>query len=146
MPLLWALVAVPIAIKGIAGRWCFRLKSPALALLALSPLAYLIAVPIILFAAQRVCESFIAIACFTDEGTGREILGVNGTFAVALTIALLAMTSVDAFIIRYGHSGSGTSSNTIASGAGWVLSTLSHLTLWIFWMAVYYDIQIPEYE
>jgi len=132
--------------KWAAARLLFRLHIPGSVLLGLSPLLYLPMTAFVLFATAKTSYRLGQIF-YRDSGDGRELLGFNVVFLMAFVVAFTAMSSADWLVVRGSLSrllsGDG-STKPRSMTAGWLLSGLANLSVWFFWIAMYFAIQVPH--
>jgi hypothetical protein len=132
--------------KWAAARLLFRLHIPGSVLLGLSPLLYLPMTAFVLFATANFSYRFSPIF-YRDGGDGRELLGFNVVFLAAFVIALVAMSLVDWVVVRGSllrlFEGDSSAKPRFMT-AGWLLSGLANLAVWLFWIAVYFAIQVSH--
>ena len=145
--LILAFVAGVLVAKWTAARLFFRLHIGGSVILGLSPLLYLPGTVFVLFATANVSYRFSALFYQDGGGDGKELLGFNVVFLAAFIVALAAMSLIDWVVVR----GSllrlfagGSSPERRFMTAGWLLSGLANLSVWFFWIAVYFAIQVPH--
>ena len=130
--------------KWAAARLFFRLHILGSVLLGLSPLLYLSMTAFVLFGTANLSYRFSPIL-YQDSGDGRELLGFNVVFLAAFVVALAAMSLIDWVVVRGSLLRlfeSGNSAERRFMTAGWLLSGLANLSVWFFWIAVYFAIQL----
>jgi hypothetical protein len=135
-----------VVAKWAAARLLFRLHIPGSVLLGLSPLLYLPMTAFVLFAtAKTSCR--LGSIFYRDSGDGRELLGFNVVFLMAFVVALGAMSLIDWVVVRGSFSrlvAGDRSTRARSMTGGWLLSGLANLSVWFFWIAVYFAIQVPH--
>lgn len=147
--LILAFVAGVLVAKWTAARLFFRLHIGGSVILGLSPLLYLPGTVFVLFATANVSYRFSALFYQDGGGDGKELLGFNVVFLAAFIVALAAMSLIDWVVVRGSlfRLRSGDNSNSATRRfmmAGWLLAGLANLSVWFFWIAVYYALQLPH--
>jgi len=140
-----AFVIATLAAKWAAARLLFRLNLIGSVLLGLSPLIYLPGIVVTLFATASVSYRFSSVF-YQDSGDGKEVLGMNAVFLTAFIVAFAATSLIDGMLVRASlrHLSTREDSGVVTRrhmSAGWLMVALANLSVWFFWILVYYAIQ-----